>query len=712
MNNDKKKIDEKTERLVASVWPGIRLEKRLGTGAYGAVYECVRTDAVAGLTTREALKIIDMSFEDVQSMADEMGTTPESYYEDQKKRAIDEIRIMDQLKSPHIVHINDFHVVEKGDFEGFYILIRMDLLTSLANVMKNHVNDTQAKAEELAKKVALDICEALILCQKQNVIHRDIKPQNVFMSDNGEFYLGDFGVAKSLSELMSTLSCKGTAQYIAPEVGLGNYDHRADLYSLGLLLYQLLNHRRMPFCPPHPNTQTFDDGENASNRRFAGEPVPAPDNCSPAFAKIVLKLCQHNPDNRYNSAKELKDAILALNHTGKNQERAKPASGNQTVSQEFGPSKPFTKNNSAPEKAIPVVPKPDKKKMPVWAVAAVLTVVVIAGAMFFGKTVFAPKDNGDASMSYSDESGESPASGSLSESVVSAPSDKGVKLTSLNFVENANAEIKENVLNSLGDSFEEGVCLLGWSDSPYVRFYVGDYERLTGNFSCPDELVDSESKFRLSIYLDDAEDSPVQTVDMSRTIAVTPLDIDVSGADFITFQLENTTGDTTGLLLTDCLLYSDGSRAGASPASNAGQGKSSSGTADNVKLTSLNFVANLNAEVKKNVLNSLGDSFDEGVCLLGWSDSPYVRFYVGDYERLTGNFSCPDELVDSESKFRLSIYLDDAEDSPVQTVDMSRTIAVTPLDIDVSGADFITFQLENTTGDTTGLLLTDCYLTK
>ena len=138
MNNER----QKAEQLAASIWPGIHLEKRLGKGAYGSVYECLKTDTSTSFTTREALKIIDITFDDIESLAEEEGTTPDSYYQKRKKDAIDEIEIMYRLKSPHIVHINDYAIMEKENLEGFYILIRMDVLPSLANVMKEHQDES------------------------------------------------------------------------------------------------------------------------------------------------------------------------------------------------------------------------------------------------------------------------------------------------------------------------------------------------------------------------------------------------------------------------------------------------------------------------------------------------------------------------------------------------------------------------------------------
>lgn len=85
-------------------------------------------------------------------------------------------------------------------------------------------------------------------CQCQNIIHRDIKPENIFVSRFGEFKLGDFGIARELDRSMSGLSKKGTFSYMAPEMYKGEeYDARVDIYSLGIVLYKLCNHNRLPF---------------------------------------------------------------------------------------------------------------------------------------------------------------------------------------------------------------------------------------------------------------------------------------------------------------------------------------------------------------------------------------------------------------------------------------------------------------------------------
>ena len=101
-----------------------------------------------------------------------------------------------------------------------------------------------AKEEKLTEedvlRLGIDLCRALEYCQKQNIIHRDIKPENIFVSRFGEFKLGDFGIARNWDRGASGLSKKGTFSYMAPEMYKGEeYDSRADIYSLGIVLYKL-----------------------------------------------------------------------------------------------------------------------------------------------------------------------------------------------------------------------------------------------------------------------------------------------------------------------------------------------------------------------------------------------------------------------------------------------------------------------------------------
>ena len=142
----------------------------------------------------------------------------------------------------------------------------------------------------------------MVACKEYDIIHRDIKPQNIFVSKYGDYKLGDFGIAKTV-ERTSGGTKIGTYKYMAPEVYNNQpYGTAADLYSLGLVLYWLLNERRMPFLPLPPAKLNVGMEESARARRFRGEQLPPPANGSRELKRIVLKACAFDPKERYASA--------------------------------------------------------------------------------------------------------------------------------------------------------------------------------------------------------------------------------------------------------------------------------------------------------------------------------------------------------------------------------------------------------------------------
>jgi serine/threonine protein kinase len=166
--------------------------------------------------------------------------------------------------------------------------------------------------EQTVIKIGKDLCSALVLCKKHGIIHRDIKPQNIFVSDNGEYKLGDFGIAKTVEKTMAGTMI-GTYKYMAPEVYNNQaYGSAADICSLGLVLYWLLNERRMPFVPLPPARLTMGIDEAARIRRLRGEPIPAPAHGSDELKEIVLKACEYMPDRRFSSGAEMLEALTAL----------------------------------------------------------------------------------------------------------------------------------------------------------------------------------------------------------------------------------------------------------------------------------------------------------------------------------------------------------------------------------------------------------------
>lgn len=296
--------------LIPQKWPDIQIDAPLGSGACGTVYACTKKSAATGIESREAVKVVRVEFSAAaHRQAEEEGIPFDEYYARTKAEKSREIELLVNLKSPHIVHINEFDAVEEPDHSAFYLLIRMDLLQALTAFRANHLADTPEQADAYAHKVALDICDALRVCHENGICHRDIKPANILYGATGDFYLGDFGVSQYTAAPDATLTSSGTARYAAPEQLTGQADPRSDLYSLGLVLYELTNHWRGPFLPAYPAKITAEDRYNAQCKRLAGDALPPPDNCPPALAAVILKLCAPDPGDRYQSVQEVLGAL-------------------------------------------------------------------------------------------------------------------------------------------------------------------------------------------------------------------------------------------------------------------------------------------------------------------------------------------------------------------------------------------------------------------
>ena len=298
----------------AAVLDGWNITRLLGEGSYGKVFEIERSEF--GQTYRAALKVITVpqSSAEVRSVISEgmSVSQAEAYFHGIVEELMHEFSIMFKLKgTANIVSCEDLRVLEHPDGIGWDILIRMELLHPLLPYVYQH---PMARRDII--RLGIDICKALELCQRYNIIHRDIKPENIFISDNGDYKLGDFGIARTIERTTSGLSKKGTYSYMAPEVYIGKkYGFSVDTYSLGLVLYRMLNKNRGPFLPQPPEAITFSSREQALGRRISGEALPRPFYGEGRLGEIVLKACAFDPKDRYSSPQQLRQELEAILYT-------------------------------------------------------------------------------------------------------------------------------------------------------------------------------------------------------------------------------------------------------------------------------------------------------------------------------------------------------------------------------------------------------------
>lgn len=287
-----------------SVWPEWKLVEKIGEGSFGKVYKAKRTER--GRSFYSAIKIISIpgSKGELDSVRSEMNNeqSTREYFRNLVEDCVQEIYTMEHFcGNSHVVSFEDFKVVEYLDEIGWDISIRMEYLTSFMDYCTG-----KELTEKEVIKLGCDLAMALIYCRKLNIIHRDVKPENIFVSRFGDFKLGDFGIAREQAHTMSNMSKKGTYSYMAPEIYKGEkYDSSIDIYSLGIVLYKLMNQNRLPFLSLDKQLITYRDKETALARRMAGEKMPAPVNASASFSHIILKACAYEPGKRYRKPEDM-----------------------------------------------------------------------------------------------------------------------------------------------------------------------------------------------------------------------------------------------------------------------------------------------------------------------------------------------------------------------------------------------------------------------
>jgi len=297
---------------IQEIWPEWKIESSIGSGGFGKVYKA-RKELLGQKETYSAIKVIRIPNDPAElsnmqaSRMDEKSIR--EYYKASVEQLTNEIELMDRMKSAsHVVTIEDYAVVEESETIGWSIYIRMELLTNLNTFIQEKGMSTQDVI-----KMGIDVLTGLEFCHQEKLIHRDIKPDNIFVSKFGEYKIGDFGISREIENTSVTLSQKGTKAYMAPEiVRMEPYGHLVDIYALGLTLYEILNNGRLPFLPPYPEQYFSQDMVRAIARRISGkEELPEIQGIG-RLNDIIRKACAHNPEDRYQSAKDMKADLQAF----------------------------------------------------------------------------------------------------------------------------------------------------------------------------------------------------------------------------------------------------------------------------------------------------------------------------------------------------------------------------------------------------------------
>lgn len=196
------------------------------------------------------------------------------------------------LAHPNIVNVYDVY-----DDEGVYFIV-MELVEGIT--LKDYIAENGRLTMDRAIDFAIQIASGLEAAHESHVIHRDIKPQNIIVSKNGNLKVTDFGIAKAASSNTLTSGAMGSVHYISPEQARGGYsDERSDIYSLGITMYEMVT-GRVPF--------EGDNNVSVALMHIQSDMIPPrqyyPDIYS-SFEKVILKATQKKPERRYLTASAL-----------------------------------------------------------------------------------------------------------------------------------------------------------------------------------------------------------------------------------------------------------------------------------------------------------------------------------------------------------------------------------------------------------------------
>ena len=286
-------------------WSGWKPVKPIGHGSFGTVFEIEKKTSRG--TQKAAMKVIPINAETLYDMygSGYDADTARKMCEQELLSIRKEFDIMHELRGhPNVVRCDDFKVAYLKDGISCYVYIMMELLRPLQQFWKN-----RGIKESDVLRLGEDICNALITCEQHSLIHRDIKPQNILISDDGTYKLGDFGTARKFERTASATRA-GTEMYMAPEIIMQQkYGRDVDTYSLGLVMYRMLNNGQMPFLSAD-KIPSAEDRAVALQRRLRGEPLPPPANGSRPLQAVVLKACSFDREDRYSSASEMLDDLM------------------------------------------------------------------------------------------------------------------------------------------------------------------------------------------------------------------------------------------------------------------------------------------------------------------------------------------------------------------------------------------------------------------
>lgn len=279
-------------------WGEWYIEELLGKDINSEVYKIYKsTNGKKEYATLKYISISQVAAGNIKMYTDE---EIKAMYEDKMSILVPAIKYFMNLQDcESIVRCKSFFKEQKAEENGYDIFIRMELLTPLKDYLKE-----KPLFKKDVVKLGFDIAEAIRSCNEKNLMHREISFDNIFVDEKGRFKLGDFIRSWAWLE-MGKAKPTEWYWYEAPEVlKRGRYGANIDIYSLGILMYMLLNNKRIPFLNPEGSITSGDMDMALWLRASGTESMKPPKYADDKLSDIILRACCYDREIRYADANE------------------------------------------------------------------------------------------------------------------------------------------------------------------------------------------------------------------------------------------------------------------------------------------------------------------------------------------------------------------------------------------------------------------------
>lgn len=240
---------------------------RIGMGGMADVYKAMDRK----LNRYVAVKVLKREFRDDETFVRKFQTEAQS--------------------AAGLLHPNIVNVYDVGEDHGLYYIV-MELVEGIT--LKDYIEKKGSLTPKEVISIAIQVCAGMEVAHNNNIVHRDIKPQNIMISKEGKVKVTDFGIAKATSSNTISTNAMGSVHYTSPEQARGGFsDAKSDIYSLGITMYEMIT-GELPF-----------DGDSTVSvaLKHLQEDITPPSEIVPgipySLERIILKCTQKSPDRRY-----------------------------------------------------------------------------------------------------------------------------------------------------------------------------------------------------------------------------------------------------------------------------------------------------------------------------------------------------------------------------------------------------------------------------